>query len=211
MPVTAATRILIVDSHPISLAGLRTILAGFQDLEVVGALQDEQDVPAACRKTLPDVVIVNTHAHASEALYTVVALSALRPPQASPNVLVLISGPAGEAHEVLQAGAKGLLSNRSSAAELAAAVRLTAAGTSLLVPAENSRGDSPLARLTDREVEIFRLITRGYSNAEISDSLRVSESTVKSHIQHLMDKLGLRNRVHAVIFAYERNIVHSRS
>lgn len=211
MPGTVATRILIVDSHPISLAGLRTILDSCQDLEVVGAVQDEQEVGSEYRKLLPDVVIVNTHAHASEALYSVVALSALRPQLTPPHVLVLISGSAGEAHEVLRAGAKGLLSNRSSAAELAAAVRLTATGTSLLVPAGNSRNDSPLARLTDREVEIFRLITRGYSNAEISDSLQVSESTVKSHIQHLMDKLGLRNRVHAVIFAYERNIVHSRS
>ncbi|WP_327287024.1 response regulator transcription factor [Streptomyces sp. NBC_01198] len=206
-----ATKILIVDSHPISLAGLQTILDNSQDLEVVGAVQDEQEVASEYRKLRPDVVIVNTHAHASEALYTVVALSAQCPPLAPPHVLVLISGSAGEAHEVLRAGAKGLLSNRSSAAELAAAVRLTATGTSLLVPSENSRIDSPLARLTDREVEIFRLITRGFSNAEISDSLQVSESTVKSHIQHLMDKLGLRNRVHAVIFAYERNIVHTRS
>lgn len=211
MPGTAVTRILIVDSHPISLAGLRTILEKYQDIEVVGALEDEQDVQSAYRKLLPDVVIVNTHAHASEALFTVVTLTALRPPAAPANILVLVSGPAGEAHEVLRAGAKGLLSNRSSPAQLAAAVRLTATGTSLLLPAENSRGDSPLARLTDREVEIFRLITRGFSNAEISDSLQVSESTVKSHIQHLMDKLGLRNRVHAVIFAYERNIVHARS
>jgi DNA-binding NarL/FixJ family response regulator len=211
MPGTAATRILIVDSHPISLAGLRTILDNYQDLEVVGTLEDDQDVQSAYRKLLPDVVIVNTHAHASEAHRTVVALTTMHPPAAPANVLVLISGPAGEAHEVLRAGAKGLLPNRSSAAELAAGVRLTATGTSLLLPAENGRGDSPLARLTDREVEIFRLITRGYSNAEISGSLQVSESTVKSHIQHLMDKLGLRNRVHAVIFAYERNIVHSRS
>lgn len=211
MPGTVATRILIVDAHPISLVGLRTILDDCQDLEVVGAVQDEQEVDGEYRRLLPDVVIVNTHAHASEALCSVVALTALRPPVVAPPVLVLISGSSGEAHEVLRAGAKGLLSNRSSAAELAAAVRLTATGKSLLLPAGNIRNDSPLARLTDREVEIFRLITRGYSNAEISESLGVSESTVKSHIQHLMDKLGLRNRVHAVIFAYERNIVHARS
>nr|WP_272918665.1 LuxR C-terminal-related transcriptional regulator [Streptomyces sp. HUCO-GS316] len=83
-----------------------------------------------------------------------------------------------------------------------------ATGRSLLIPrAQKKAGESPLEILTHREAEVFHLMTRGYSNAEISAELALSQSTVKSHIQKVMEKLGLRNRVHAVIFAYENNLI----
>lgn len=209
---TERTRVFLVDSRPISLAGLRTILDAYPDLHVVGATGDCESASAGYRMARPQVVIVNTHTDATHAVRSVRLLSRPQPPLAAPNVLVLIGDAAGAAAQVLRAGAKGLLSSNSNSPEVAAAVRLIASGRSLLVPsARPARGDSPLGLLTDREVDVFRLMTRGFSNAEICAELALSQSTVKSHIQKIMEKLGLRNRVHAVIFAYEKNIIYARS
>ncbi|WP_406384919.1 response regulator transcription factor [Streptomyces sp. NBC_01618] len=201
--------VLLVDSHPISLTGLRTILDGCPDLTVVGVAQDGDTASARYRELRPDVVIVNSHEDATEALDSIGALSRSHSPLPPPNVLVLINNVNAAAGQVLEAGVKGLLSSGSSSQELAAAVRIMATGRSLLIPtAWEESGDSPLGQLTEREIEVFRLMTRGYSNAEISAELILSQSTVKSHIQKVMEKLRLRNRVHAVIFAYEKNIIH---
>ncbi|MFG2652138.1 response regulator transcription factor [Streptomyces sp. NPDC048436] len=212
MSGTARTKVLLVDAHPISLTGLRTILDGCPDLHVVGVAQDGGAAAARYRELRPDVVIVNTHSSAAEAVDSVGSLARSHPPLPAPNVLVLLNNVDAAAAEILQAGVKGLLSSSSSSQELAAAVRLMATGRSLLIPtARAGSGDSLLEQLTDREIEVFRLLTRGFSNAEISTELTLSQSTVKFHIQKLMEKLGLRNRVHAVIFAYEKNIIHASS
>ncbi|MFF8955254.1 response regulator transcription factor [Streptomyces sp. NPDC014894] len=209
MSGSAPTSVLLIDSHPISLIGLRTILDGCPDVRVVGVAPDGAAAADRYRELLPDVVVVNSHRNAAEALAGVDALSRARPPLPAPNVLVLVNDVDAAAGQVLRAGVKGLLSSGSSSQELAAAVRIMATGRSLLMPAARQEpGGSPLDRLTDRELEVFRLVTRGYSNAEISQELALSQSTVKSHIQKAMEKLGLRNRVHAVIFAYEKDIIH---
>ncbi|MGX1881799.1 response regulator transcription factor [Streptomyces sp. NPDC055287] len=208
MSGSAPTSVLLVDSHPISLTGLRTILDNCPDLRVVGVARDGSTAAGRYGELRPDVVIVNSHKDATEALTSVSALFRAQPPPV-PNVLVLVNDVDAAAGQVLQAGVKGLLSSGSSSQELAAAVRIMATGRSLLIPsARQETNGSPLEQLTDREIEVFRLITRGYSNAEISQELTLSQSTVKSHIQKVMEKLGLRNRVHAVIFAYEKNIIH---
>lgn len=202
--------VLVIDSHPISLMGLRTILDGCSDLRVVGTAQECAVAVSLYQRLQPDVVVVNTHKDAGRAVDIVHAMSMARSPLPGANALVLIDDVNAAADHVLQAGVKGVLSTGSSPEELAAAVRIMATGRSLLIPRamEDSR-DSPLGMLTEREVEIFRLVTRGYSNAEISAELTLSQSTVKSHIQRVMDKLSLRNRVHVVIFAYENNIIHA--
>ncbi|MGI5519952.1 response regulator transcription factor [Micromonospora sp. CA-259024] len=210
---TDRTRVFLVDSRPISLAGLRTILDDHADLQVVGAAADCEVARARFATARPDVVIVAAHSDAGEAVRSVHLLSRPQPPLVAPKVLVLIRDAATAARQVLDAGGKGLLSSDSDSQEIAAAVRVIATGQSLLVPTARpaSRGDSPLGLLTDREVDVFRLMTRGYSNAEICAELDLSQSTVKSHVQKIMEKLGLRNRVHAVIFAYEKNIVYARN
>lgn len=206
------TRVFLVDSRPISLAGLQTILDGYPDLHVVGAAGDSNAAAARCLTARPHVVIVSTHTDAAEAVRSVRLLSRPQPPLAAPNVLVVIGDAARAAGQVIQAGAKGLLSSNSNSQEVVAAVRVVATGRSLLVPtARPTGGESPLGLLTDREVDVFRLMTRGYSNAEICAELELSQSTVKSHVQKIMEKLGLRNRVHAVIFAYEKNIIYARN
>lgn len=212
MAASARTRVLLVDAHPISLAGLHTILDGCQDLQVAGAAQDLESAAVRYRELEPDVVVINTHAHAAEAADSAAALSRCHPPLPAPNILVLVNDVDEAYDQVFEAGVRGLLSSGSDSQELAAAVRLVATGRSLLVPtARREPGDSPLGQLTVREAEVFHLVTRGFSNAEISEELTLSQSTVKSHIQKVMEKLGLRNRVHAVIFAYEKNLIHERS
>ncbi|MFE2288861.1 LuxR C-terminal-related transcriptional regulator [Streptomyces sp. NPDC059443] len=208
--MTAHISVLLIDSHPISLTGQHTILDGCPDLRVVGAAQDCETAAALYQELRPDVVVINTHRDAGRALDIVHALSRARSPLPAANALVLIDDADAAAEHVLQAGVKGVLSSGSSSEELAAAVRIMATGRSLLIPrAREESVDSPLEGLTEREVEVFHLVTRGYSNAEISAELTLSQSTVKSHIQRVMGKLCLRNRVHAVIFAYENNIIHA--
>ncbi|MFJ3170837.1 response regulator transcription factor [Streptomyces roseus] len=176
---------------------------------MVGTAQDCETAAALYRELRPDVVVVNTHRDAGRALDIVHALSGARSPRPAANALVLMDDVGAAADHVLQAGVKGVLSSGSSSEELASAVRIMATGRSLLIPrTREESGDSPLEMLTEREVEVFHLVTRGYSNAEISVELTLSQSTVKSHIQRVMEKLSLRNRVHAVIFAYENNIIH---
>ncbi|MFF3905055.1 response regulator transcription factor [Streptomyces sp. NPDC001848] len=214
MSGSARTTVLLVDSHPISLTGLRTILEQFPDLQVVGDAPDGDTAATRYRQLRPDVVVINSHTgtDAAQAVRRVGALAGAEPPlPAAPTMLVLLNDTAA-ADRVRLPGVKGLLSSRSGSQELAAAVRIMATGRSLLIPtARPGPENSPLEKLTVREVEVFRLITRGYTNAEISAELTLSQSTVKSHIQKVMEKLGLRNRVHAVIFAYEQNIIHSGS
>ncbi|MGP3925207.1 LuxR C-terminal-related transcriptional regulator [Streptomyces sp. 8N616] len=213
MPSSARTAVLLVDSQPISRTGLHTILEGYPDLVVVGVAQDSDTAATQYRDLRPDVVIINSHTDAAEAVDSVSALVRSHPPHPAPNTLVLINDVDAAASQLLQTGVKGLLSNSSTPQELAAAVRIMATGKSLLIPTirQQQPGDSPLEQLTEREIEVFRLMTRGYSNAEISAELTLSQSTVKSHIQKVMEKLGIRNRVHAVIFAYEKNIIRAAS
>lgn len=210
MSVSVHISVLLIDSHPISLTGLRTILDGCSDLEVVGVAQDDNTAAARYQELRPDVVIVNSHKDVTQALNSIGALSRTRSPISPPNTLVLTHDVDAAVDRVLQGGAKGLLSSGTSSEELAAAVRIMATGRCLLIPrAREEQACSPLEQLTDREIEVFRLMTRGYSNAEISAELTLSQSTVKSHIHKVMEKLGLRNRVHAVIFAYENNIIRA--
>ncbi|MEU1463082.1 response regulator transcription factor [Streptomyces sp. NPDC005727] len=206
--MTPQLSILVIDSHPISLTGLHTILDNYPDLRVVGTAHDGETAAARYHELSPDVVVLNTHKDAGQALDIVRAMSRARSPLSAARALVLIDDVDAVTDQVLQAGVQGVLSSGSSPEELAAAVRITATGRSLLIPrARKEAGESPLEILTDREAEVFRLMTRGYSNAEISAELALSQSTVKSHIQKVMEKLCLRNRVHAVIFAYENNVI----
>ncbi|NUQ99002.1 MAG: response regulator transcription factor [Streptomyces sp.] len=210
MSVLPHFSVLVVDSHPISLTGLHTILDSCADLRVVGTAQDCETAAARYRELRPDVVVVNTHKDAGGALDIVQAMSRPRAPAAAANTLVLIDDVDAVTGQVLPAGVQGVLSYRCSSEELTAAVRIMATGRSMLIPrARKEAEESPLEILTARESEVFHLMTRGYSNTEISAELALSQSTVKSHIQKIMEKLQLRNRVHAVIFAYENNIIHA--
>ncbi|MEU7043569.1 response regulator transcription factor [Streptomyces varsoviensis] len=214
-------RILVISDRTVIRAGYRMLFEGKPDLEVSGDAGDMPQIENSVNGLRPDVVVIDSETNSLDAAEVIQFLGAAVP---SAPALVLVGEFDDQVQRLLRAGARGLLLNRSSPAEIVAAVRLVAAGYSLLFPCRGRRlvdwsvpadgeekgpGRERLGRLTRREVDVLRLIARGCSNAEIADVLFVSESTVKSHVQRMLDKLDLRNRVHAVIYAYEIGMVRT--
>ncbi len=212
----AATRVLLVANDALYRCGLHAILESQPDLEIVGEAHD-CDAAAECLRHLDaSVVLLDPRGLGTSPVATIRALSC-RP-------LLVLASPGGEPVEeavALRAGASGLLRNTANPGELAAALRIAAAGYTLHLPStidpvggEEKTHSTPLEEvpkellhLTLREQEVFRLIVSGFSNAEIAGKLTLGESTIKSHVQHLLTKLNIPNRVHAVIYAYQRGLV----
>ncbi|MFI6338856.1 LuxR C-terminal-related transcriptional regulator [Streptomyces sp. NPDC050535] len=214
-------RILVVSDRTVIRAGYRMLFEGKQDLEVSGDAGDIPQIASSVSDLRPDVVVIDSETNSLDAAEVVRFLGAEAP--GSPS-LVLVGEFDDQVQRLVRAGARGLLLNRSSPVEIVSAVRLVAAGYALLFPGRGRRlvdwqapaddderepGHEGLRRLTRREVDVLRLIARGCSNAEIAEMLFVSESTVKSHVQRMLDKLELRNRIHAVIYAYEIGMVRT--
>jgi DNA-binding NarL/FixJ family response regulator len=213
-------RVLIADDQALVRAGFRMILDAEEDLEVVGEAADGVAAVDAARRLKPDVVLMDIRMpelDGIEATRRVVALGA-EPPV---HVLVLTTFDLNEyVYEALRAGASGFLLKDVPPEQLADGIRVVAGGDALLAPSITRRLIQEFARatpapaeppkgfddLTAREVEVFRLVARGLSNAEIAAELIVSETTVKTHVARLLMKLGLRDRVQAVVLAYESGI-----
>jgi len=211
-------RVLVADDQALVRGGFRMILDAQPDIEVVGEAEDGREAVRLTKELRPDVVLMDIR------MPNLDGLEATRQVAAEPNaprVLVLTTFDADEyVYEAMRGGASGFLLKDVSPERLAEAVRTTAAGETLLAqsvtlrlverfvrrpPAEGPRDE--LAALTEREVEVLRLIGCGLSNAEIAERLFVSGATVKTHITHILAKLSLRDRVQAVILAYETGLV----
>lgn len=221
MPQGTPIRVLVVSDKGVTRAGYRFLLEAHPDITVAGEATRLTEGVGTLDGTPPDVVVVDTHDDVMDVAHQ--CRAATGPRSAHPPTLVLVDQVREHLQDALRAGVRGVLLNRSSPDQIASAVRLVAAGYLLTSSVEEARhadgptawrpppcdpeADTDLEQLTRREAEILRLIARGMSNAEISAELFVSESTVKSHVQHLLNKLDLRNRVHAVIYAYEIGIV----
>ncbi|MES9524904.1 response regulator [Streptomyces capoamus] len=215
MPVT----VLLVDDEPLVRAGLRAVLAAQPDIEVVGEAADGAAVIPLVRRLRPDVVAMDVRMPLMDGIEATRAV--LRTVPEPPRILVVTTFEDDEyVYAALRAGADGFLLKRARPAEIVHAVRLVAEGESLLFPASVRRlaarygdGDRPAravlerARLTEREAEVLRLMTRGLSNAEIAGRLVVGAETVKSHVSSVLAKLGARDRTQAVIAAYESGFV----
>lgn len=214
-------RILVADDLTIVRAGLRNIFAGHTDLKIIGEATSVADALRQSADLRPHVILLNAMAQASNAL-DIARMISKRCTGRSPSMLLLANSADQYTREVLRAGATGLVLHHSNPEHLIAAVRMVAAGYWVVADAEppaphyenvdmnvmvNATVSRDLQGVSRREVEVLRLIARGLSNAEIARELTLSESTVKSHIQHLLEKLRLRNRVHAVIFAYEVGLI----
>ncbi|MFC5996985.1 response regulator [Pseudonocardia hispaniensis] len=211
-------RVLIVDDHELIRSGLAGMLGAREDIEVLGEASDGAQGVDACARLRPDVVLMDVRMPVLDGIEATRRIRALPAP---PRVLVLTTFDLDEyAYQALRAGADGFLLKDTPPARIADAVRIVSAGEALLAPALTRRlverfvrrpgpGEAAtrLAALTERETEVLRLVARGLSNAEIGTTLYVSEATVKTHLTRTFAKLGLRDRVQAVVLAYETGLV----
>ena len=217
-----SVRVLLVDDQALVRAGFRMILEAQDDVRVVGEAADGRHALELCRAERPDVVLMDIRMPVLDGLE---ATRRLVQEQPAARVLVLTTFDADEhVYDALHAGASGFLLKDVGRDDLVRAVRTVAAGEALLAPsvtrrlladflaARPSTGPRPrpaaLQVLTPREHETLALLARGRSNAEIAGELFVSEHTVKTHVGNVLMKLGLRDRIHAVILAYEVGLVH---
>ena len=217
-------RVLVADDQELVRDGFTMILDAQEDVEVVGQAADGAEAVELVRKTQPDVVLMDVRMPVLDGIQ---ATRRLREHGfADLRVLILTTFDLDEyVYEALKAGANGFLLKDAPRTRLIEAVRTVAAGEALLAPEVMRRlieryveGPSPsdgepveLARLTERERGVLGLVARGLSNAEIAKGLFLSEATVKTHVAHVLQKLDLRDRVQAVVWAYESGVVRPGS
>jgi DNA-binding NarL/FixJ family response regulator len=214
-------RVLLVDDQALIRAGFRMILDAEEDIEVVGECSDGTQAVDSARRLTPDVVLMDIRMPEMDGIEATRQIAA-REGEAGPRVLMLTTFDLDEyVYDALRAGASGFLLKDVPAEELVSGIRVVAQGDALLAPSvtrrlihEFSRGavaqasaPAALEELTPRELEVFQLIARGMSNAEIAAELVVSETTVKTHVARVLMKLGVRDRVQAVVLAYESGVV----
>jgi DNA-binding NarL/FixJ family response regulator len=213
-------RVVIADDQGMVRSGFSVLLNAQPDIEVIAEAVNGEEAIARAAELRPDVILMDVRMPVLDGLQATRVIAAM---DGAPKVLVLTTFDLDDyVYEALRAGASGFLLKDASAGELAAAVRLVAAGDALLSPgvtrrliAEFARMGAPrspsrehLKELTDRESEVLALVARGMSNAEIADYLVVAEQTVKTHVSRVLMKLGLRDRTQAVVLAYETGLVH---
>ena len=214
-----SVRIVVADDQPLVRVGLRKILEVRKDFEVVGEAADGAEAVEVVRRLEPDIVLMDIRMPVLDGLE---ATRRIMRDGHSARVLVLTTFGRNEyVYEALRAGASGFLLKDAPPEELLAAVDVVSHGDALLAPAVTravieefvrhppslEKPPSRIDRLTTREEEVLRLLTRGLSNAEIASDLVVSEATVRTHVAHVLRKLDLRDRVHTVIYAYETGFV----
>ena len=212
----AAIRVVIVDDQAMVRAGFRMIVASQSDLQVAGEAADGQEAIDLVKRERPDVVLMDIR------MPRVDGIEATRQVASLTRVVILTTFELDEyVFDALAAGASAFLLKAAPPEDLIKAIRVVAAGEALLAPSvtkklieEFAKRPEPappktkqLETLTEREQEVLREVARGLSNAEIAQRLHVSETTVKTHVAHLLDKLELRDRVQAVILAYEAGLV----
>ena len=216
----APIRVLIVDDQALMRTGFRMILEAEDGLEVVGEAQDGFDALAQCRRLRPDVVLMDIRMPRLDGVEATTRLLADGGAEA-PRVLMLTTFDRDEyVYASLRAGASGFLLKDVPPEQLVEAIRVLAAGEALLAPSITRRllmefatrpTDTALPpeldRLTAREREVLLLVAKGLSNAEIADQLVLGHNTVKTHVGHVLMKLDLRDRVQAVVLAYESGLL----
>jgi DNA-binding NarL/FixJ family response regulator len=217
--VTAPIRVLLVDDDHLMRAGLRAVLSSDDSVEVVGEAGDGREAIERAHRLRPDVVLMDLRMRRLDGVAATRELLA-----AAPDAKVLVVTTFEEDDDIfgsLNAGASGFLLKRTRPEDLIAGIRTVAAGEALLSPSVTRRvvdrmarqpvvGTAPderLSELTPRERDVLELVARGLGNREIAAELVVEESTVKTHVKRILMKLGLRDRVQAVIYANETGLI----
>ena len=216
---TVTIRVVIADDQPLIRTGLRTLLSAQDGIEVVGEASTGAGAVTESARLAPDVVVMDIRMPGTDGIQATAQV--IRQPTA-PRVLVLTTYDIDEyVYDALAAGASGFLLKDARPEDLVDGVRVIAAGDALLAPAVTRRliglfvtgaharvrrHDACLDALTEREREVLGLLAQGMSNAEISAALHVSGNTTKTHVARILAKLDLRDRVHAVIFAYQSGL-----
>jgi DNA-binding NarL/FixJ family response regulator len=213
-------QIVVADDHDVVRTGFASLLDTQPDFAVVGTARDGLAAVRIGRELRPDVVLMDIRMPGMDGIQATRQLTSQRP--SAPRILILTTFDLDEyVYDALRAGASGFLLKDTTAEQLFEAVRVIAAGDALLAPgitrrliSEFARHPSPAARptpaldeLTARETQVLRLVAEGLSNAEIAAQLVVTEETVKTHVSHILNKLGLRDRTQAVVTAYETGLV----
>ncbi|HZN15608.1 MAG TPA: response regulator transcription factor [Acidimicrobiales bacterium] len=211
-------RVLLVDDQELVRSGFRMLLDAQDDIEVVGEASDGDRAIEQAAALSPDVVLMDVRMPGMDGIEATRQIVAAQP---AVRVLVLTTFDLDEyVYAALQAGASGFLLKDAPAAELVRGVRVVAAGDSLLAPSVTrrlveevaakggpTRKSEAVDQLTAKEREVLEHLARGLSNAEIAEAMYVGEATVKTHVGHVLTKLGVRDRVQAVVVAYEAGVV----
>jgi DNA-binding NarL/FixJ family response regulator len=212
-------RVVVADDQEIVRAGFAALLATQPDFEVVGTAADGEEAVRVCEEQRPDVVLMDVR------MPIVDGIEATRRVAGGPRVIILTTFDLDDyVYDALTAGASGFLLKDAGAERLFDAVRVVAAGDALIAPSVTRRLIAEFARqrprlsarperleeLTPRETDVLRLVAEGLSNREIADRLVVSDETVKTHVSHVLTKLGLRDRTQAVVIAYESGLIEPR-
>jgi len=212
-------RVLIADDQSMVRAGFKMLLAGEQDIEVVAEAQDGLDAVAKAARFDPTVILMDIRMPELDGLEATRRILAAND---TARILILTTFGLDEyVYEALRDGASGFVLKDDPPEQLISAVRTVAGGNALLSPAITKRvikqftriprpvPPKELSELTAREQDILRLIATGLSNAEIGRRLYISETTVKTHVTHILQKLGLRDRVQAVVLAYQAGVIEA--
>jgi DNA-binding NarL/FixJ family response regulator len=213
-------RVLVADDQSMVRAGFRMLLAGEDDIDVIAEASNGLEAVDQAARFHPAVILMDIRMPQLDGLEASRRILAADP---SARILILTTFDLDEyVYEALRAGASGFVLKDEPPEQLLAAIRVVAGGEALLSPAVTKRVIKQFARtprsqpprqfseLTERELDVFRLIARGLSNAEIGRELFISDTTVKTHITHILMKLNLRDRVQAVVLAYETGLFESR-
>jgi DNA-binding NarL/FixJ family response regulator len=212
-------KVLLVDDQAMVRAGLRMILEAEPDIQVIGEAEDGTKAISSVRTLQPDVVLMDIQMPVMNGLEATRRI--VHEGERLSRVLILTTFERDDyIFEALRSGASGFILKNAPPEDLVTAVRVVAEGNSLLAPSVTRRIIAEFAQrpvrplvknevehLTEREIEVLKLIAKGHTNAEIANELVVSEATIKTHVSNLLTKLGLRDRVQAVVYAYESGLI----
>jgi DNA-binding NarL/FixJ family response regulator len=213
-------RVLVVDDHALFRRGLEMVLGQESDIEVVGEAGDGAEAVDLASSLLPDIVLMDVRMPRRSGIEACTAIKDVVP--SAKIVMLTISDDEVDLYDAIKAGASGYLLKEISIDEVAAAIRSVAGGQSLISPSMASKlltefatmikkGDErqqvPAPRLTDRELEVLKLVAKGLNNRDIAKELFISENTVKNHIRNILEKLQLHSRMEAVVYAVREKLL----